>query len=398
MPRLVAGPASRIAQATTALLLALLLVMSLAPAARAGDGPTTTDPALAAAGWLAVQVETDATVGVGSLADAIFAFAATGAGQQAAATALAGIAAGLDAYVMPGGTLVPGALAKAMLAVQVQGSDPTSFGGRDLEADLRGLLTVGGPDDGRFGTGSAFDQALAVLALSRTAGGIPPASATWLANAGCPSGEYSWDGSCPAAPGSEDPDTTGVVLQALLAAGETSAADAATAWLLSIQDPDGGFPSFGTSNSSSSGIAAQALRAAGETAAADAAATFVASLQLRCDADAAQVGAIAWAPGIPGALVFSTPQAILAFGGPPFDDLSAAGAAADAPTLDCQEPAPPASSTPAPAPASPAPSAEGELPTTASSTSSDGMLLGAVILAIAGSLAVLRLGRRRAAS
>ena len=247
MPRLVAGPASRIAQASTALLLALLLAISTAAAARAGDGPTTTDPALAAAGWLATQVETDPTLGAGTLADAIFAFAAAGTGQAAATTALGGIAAGLDAYVMPGGTLLPGALAKAMLAVQVQGGDPTAFGGRDLEADLRGLLTVGGPDDGRFGAGSAFDQALAVLALSRTAGGIPATAATWLANAGCPSGEYSWDGSCPAAPGSEDPDTTGIVLQALLVAGETSAADAATAWLLSIQDSDGGFPSFGTS-------------------------------------------------------------------------------------------------------------------------------------------------------
>ena len=236
-------PASRIAQGFLATLLALAaIISSAAPAARAGDVPTTTDPGLAAAGWLAQQVETDPTLGVGSLADAIFAFAAVGAGQMAATTALAGIEAGLAAYAYPGGAAAPGALAKVMLAVQVQGADPTSFGGRDLEADLRVMLVVGGADDGRFGAASIVDQALAILALSRTAGGVPASAVTWLVAAQCPSGEYAWDGSCPAGPGAEDPDTTAVVLQALLAAGATASADAAVTWLLSIQQGGGGLP------------------------------------------------------------------------------------------------------------------------------------------------------------
>ncbi len=399
MPALLSRPASRIAQGSLAFLVALLVVIAPASGARAGGPPTTTDPALAAAGWLAGQVETDPTLGAGSLADAIFAFAAVGAGQSAAGTALSGIEANLDAYVTPGGTLAPGALAKAMLAVQVQGGDPTAFGGRDLEADLRGLLVVGGADDGRFGTGSVLDQALAILALSRTSGGVLAAAVTWLSGAQCPSGEFAWDGSCPAAPGSEDPDTTAIALQALLAVDATTAADAATAWLLSIQLPGGGLPSFGLANTNSTGVGGQALRAAGETAAADAAAGFVLSLRFGCDADSGDVGAIGWAEGIPGLLVFSTPQAVLALGAPALDQLSSAGAENEAPILDCPVAAPapsePAASAP-PAPVTPADS--GELPNTAATGATDwgAAAIGALLLAAAAAALMRHRARRTA--
>ena len=239
----VARPASRIARGVFATFVALAAITSsAAPITRAGDIPTTTDPGLAAVGWIAQQVETDPTLGVGSLADAIFAFAAVGAGQDAAAMALAGIEAGLEAYAFPGGVTAAGALAKVMLAIQVQGGDPTSFGGRDLEADLRATLVIGGADDGRFGAASIADQSLALLALSRTAGGVPATAVTWLVGAQCPSGEYSWDGSCPAGPGAEDPDTTAFAVQALLAAGETTASGAAVTWLLAVQQAGGRNP------------------------------------------------------------------------------------------------------------------------------------------------------------
>ena len=399
MPRLHARPASRIAQGAMALIMAILLTVSVHPTALAGEA-TTTDPALAAAGWIALQVETDDTLGVGSLADAIFAFAAVGAGGAAAADALARIEAGLDAYVAPGGTLAAGALAKAMLAVQVQGADPTAFGGRNLEADLRGLLIGPGPDEGRFGTASVLDQALAVLALARTAGGSPSSAVTWLVNAQCPSGEFSWDATCPAAPGSEDPDTTAIALQALLAAGESTAADASVTWLLSIQEPGGGLPSFGLANTNSSGVAGQALRAAGETAAADAAATFVVSLQFGCDADPAEIGAIGWAPGIPGFLIFSTPQAVLALGAPPMDQLSAAGATDDAPTLECAA-APAPTATASPVPASPAPSVgpgEDALPDTAADAREAGATAGLLLAGLVLASAAVALHRRRRAA
>jgi hypothetical protein len=354
-------PASRIVRPWTLLLvgLALMLAAVTAPSVRAG-GSTTTDPGVAAAGWIAQQVETDATLGVGSLADAILAFAATGVGQAAAADALARIEAGLEAFVSDGVNLRPGALGKAILAVSVQGGNVNSFGGRDLEADLRGLLVTSGPDTGRFGSASVFDQTMAVLGLARTSGGVPASAGDWLAAAQCPSGEYQWDGSCPAGAGLEDPDTTALALQALLAAGETAAAAGSTAWLLGLQASDGSVASFGTPNTNSTGVAGQALRAAGETAAADAAAAFVVSLQLGCDADPGAVGAIAWSAADPGFLIFSTPQAVLALGAPALDTLTAAGSSVDAPVLECASTGPPAPASPTGSPAA------GALPDTAS--------------------------------
>ena len=400
------GPASRIVRTWTAalvtvwLVVAMLLTLTAAPPVRAG-ALTTADPAEAAGGWIAQQVETDATLGPGSLADAILALAATGVGQDAAANALERLEAGLDAYILDGTELRPGAIAKAMLAVSVQGADVNSFGERNLEADLRGLLIGTGPDAGRFGSAGILDQALAIIALARTSGGVPASAADWLAAAQCPSGEYSWDGSCPAAPGSEDPDTTAFALQALLAAGQTTAAANATTWLLSLQAADGSLASFGIPNTNSTGVAGQALRAAGQTAAADAAASFVVSLQLGCDADAASIGAIAWSEADHGFLIFSTPQAVLALAAPPMHALSAAGAAADAPVLECAtggpSAAPSVSAAPstAPSPTSSADPTDAALPDTATGEAAGPMPFAGLVLAVLWVVAVAVLLRRR---
>lgn len=362
-------PASWIARV---LLSALSIVVALgwtlgwAPATRASDQATTTDPALAAAGWLAVQVETDPTLFGGTLADAIGAFAAVHAGGDATAMALAGLEAGLEAYISPTGTQRPGETAKVLLAVQIAGADPATFGGHDLEAELRAMLVADpGPDLGRFASGSVADQAYAILALATTPGGVPAPAVDWLVSAACPSGEFSWDGTCPSGPGMEDSDTTGLAVQALLATGETAASAAGVDWLLATQDAGGGFLSFGTPNANSSGIAAQAVRAAGFAEAADAAAAFVASLQLGCDADPAEVGAIEWAPANRGFLVFTAPAAIMTFGAPRMDLLSIAGASADAPVLYCP-PAAPSAGPSATSPTSSAPA--GEVPNTATPT------------------------------
>lgn len=323
-----------------ALTLATTLALSTgAVAVLAADPPTTSDPGAAAAGWIAGQV--DAGVGPGSLADAIFAYASVGTGADAAADALARLESVVDSYILDGSAaLVPGYLAKTLLAVQVAGGDPTSFGGHDLEAELRGLIvTTAGPDLGRFGAGSPSDQALGVIALSRTSGGAPADTVDYLVSLQCSNGDFQWDGSCPGA-GAEDPDTTGLALQALLAGGASAAAATSTQLLLDIQGSDGSFSSFGTPNTNSSGVAGQALRAAGEAAAADDAAAFILTLQYGCDAPVADQGAYPWATSYAGLLIYSTPQAVLAFGGPALDELSISGAAAAAPILDCVVPEP----------------------------------------------------------
>jgi hypothetical protein len=215
-----------------------------------------------------------------------------------------------------------------------------SFGGHDLETDLRGLLiTTPGDDLGRFGSALNSDQAYAILALSRTSGGAPSESVDWLVAAQCPNGDFQWDGSCPGA-GFEDPDTTGLALQALIATGASGAAAMSTDLLLDIQGSDGSFSSFGTPNTNSTGVAGQALRAAGQTAAANDAGAWVVTLQYGCDAPAADRGAFPWATSSAGFLVFSTPQAVLALGAPGLGDLSIAGASAEAPILACDDEAP----------------------------------------------------------
>ena len=335
-------PRTLLRSASAVMLAATLALTAGGAAVIAADPPTTTDPGAAAAGWIASQVE--AGVGPGSLADAIFAYAATGVGANAAAAALAKLEVGADGYILDGSSaLLPGNTAKTMLAVQVAGGDVHAFGGHDLEADLRGLsITTPGPDLGRFGTAQNLDQALAILALARTSGGIPAESVDWLVAAQCPNGDFQWDGSCPGA-GAEDPDTTSLALQALLAGGANSAAAASTDLLLDIQGSDGSFSSYGSANTNSSGVAGQALRAAGKSAAADDAAAFILTLQYGCDAPAADRGAIPWAASSAGFLVFSTPQAVLALGAPALDKLRITGASAAAPILDCPKPIPAAS-------------------------------------------------------
>ena len=93
----------------------------------------------------------------------------------------------------------------------------------------------------------------------------------------------------------EIPQACGLALQALLAGGASGAAATSTQLLLDIQGPDGAFSSYGTPNTNSSGVAGQALRAAGRTKAADAAGAFVLTLQYGCDAPAANRGAFPWA-------------------------------------------------------------------------------------------------------
>ena len=278
------GPAPVLTRTTSAALLAAALAMSAGGATvLAADPPTTTDPGAAAAGWIATQVE--AGVGPGSLADAIFAYAATGVGAVAAADALARLEAGVGGYILSGSDLLPGNLAKTMLAVQVAGGDVGSFGGHDLEADLRGLLiTTPGDDLGRFGSALNSDQAYAILALSRTGGGAPSESVDWLVAAQCPNGDFQWDGSCPGA-GLRGPRHD-----------RTRAPGPHRGWCErrrgDVHGPAPRHPGSGRvvqlvrtpRTRTARASPGQALRAAGQTAAANDAAAWVLTLQYGCDA------------------------------------------------------------------------------------------------------------------
>ncbi len=380
-----------LAVAAVSLGLALAAIGGVSPARAVAP---TSDPAGVAAGWLATKVEAGG-LPAGSLADAIFAFAAARTGATPTAHALTQLGAVANGYIGYGGTLKPGALGKVMLAVIVAGGDPTSFNGHDLETDLRGLQITSGADAGLFTGATINDQALDILALAATSGGVPAGAGDWLAAKQCAAGDYSWDGSCPVAAGSEDPDTTAAALQALLAAGNTTASGKATAWLLAYQAHDGSLSAYGSANANSTGSGGEALRAAGQTTAADQAAAFVASLQYGCSAAAADRGAIPYTTTDPGygGPFSSTAQGVLAFSAPRLDKLRIEGAAATAPNLTCAASTPTTKSSAAGSALPTQPPTDSISVTPSSQSASSGLLLVVVALVVAsGALAFA--GRR----
>jgi hypothetical protein len=313
---------------------------------------STVIPSNAAAGWLARQMTNgdhfEVTFGdqtfpdQGLTVDAIFAFAATKTSNEFGARATTWLAQPdiLASYIGDGGTeSYAGATAKAALAVQVRGLDPTNFGGVDLITRLRALQEPSGRfvDRSLFGDFSnEFGQSLAVLALQRTAAGAPPAAVTFLAATACA------DGGFPVffneSPCVSDVDATALAVQALKAAHRPVPAAAGLRWLVSVQNANGGFAnSGGTLNANSTGLAAQALFGSVHIVAATRAFAFLRTLQVTCDGAVADRGAIAFdSTGLdPSTAARATAQGILGLAGVGFNQLSAAGSSGPAPTLRC---------------------------------------------------------------
>jgi len=224
----------------------------------AGSVPasSTVGPAKAAAGWLARQMTNgdhfEATFGdqsfpdQGLTIDAILAFAASKSSGDNASRATAWLAQPdiLAGYIGDGGTeSYAGATAKAALAAQVRGLDPTHFGGVDLIARLRALQAPSGQfvDRSAFGEFSnVFGQSLAVIALQRTAAGSPAAAASFLASTECADGGFPERFN--QTPCVSTVDSTSFAVQALKAANRPLPAARGLQWLVSVQNANGGFP------------------------------------------------------------------------------------------------------------------------------------------------------------
>ena len=182
------------------------------------------------------------------------------------------------------GELYAGPLAKLLYMAEVQGRPTTDVGGMNLQTSLRGQMqTASDPQPGRFSDTSVFGdfsngfgQAFALLALAPTPGGVPPEARAFLIAQQCPAGGfrlfYDSATSC-TSDDQADLDATGLAIEALLGQpGASTAVNKASSWLIARQDTSGAFAGSGptaTLNANSTGIIAQALRAAGRTAAAD---------------------------------------------------------------------------------------------------------------------------------
>jgi LPXTG-motif cell wall-anchored protein len=343
-------PTRRAASAVLAVTTSLALS---APAALAA--PTTTDdPVAAAAGWLASQlvegerVETtfgdDTYPDQGLTADTVFALAGAGVAADAITAATDWLETQLDAYTGTGEEVYAGATAKLALVAVTTGRPATSFGGQDLVARLEGR-----DDGGRYRDASEWGdfsntitQSLGVLALHRVDGAAPSDAAVgYLAAQACDDGGFPEALEVDAAACTSNVDATGFAVQALLpfASTDPAAADAAGAavtWLLGQQGDDGSFGGPDSpANANSTGLAAAALAAAGEDAAVTAARGFLVGLQEGCGD--AEPGSIPFDASDPGDVTRATAQAVLGLVDDGLATVSAAGATADVPVLDCPD-------------------------------------------------------------
>jgi len=155
-----------------------------------------------------------------------------------------------------------GEVGKLVLAAVAAKTDPRHLGGHDLIL----MLTEHLSPTGQFNTDSNFKQALALLALDAADAPIPAEALQWLKDQQLEDGSWEW-----AAGGGwgGDPDTTAIVVQALVAVGEpvdSAVLADALAYLRQMQNPDAGFKSSfdPMTNANTTAYVVQALLAAGE--------------------------------------------------------------------------------------------------------------------------------------
>ena len=366
--------------ASVALAASLTLSGSLVASATAEPAPSgSSGAAAAAANYLEEQlaaggdhfsVEVGGTpyADHGVTADAVLALAAAGTGQSAAAKATTFLADTAEDYITFGtpGDVASGSVAKLLNVAIVQGLDPRDVGGYDLVETLESLET----EAGRFSDDSSWDdysnvlgQSLALVGLQRV--GVEPSAAAvdFLEAQQCPGGGFQLYMDAPCTDDADsDPDATAFAVQALIAVeGDEGVVEAALDFLAAKQGADGGLGGGAPQtqpNANSTGLAGQAFIAGGRSAEAAMAQQYIADLQYGCEFPAALRGGIAYDPAAfadqlaKGADATpidqdrrSTTQALLALAGTPLYAVTASGASADAPALECTD-EPSAPSTP----------------------------------------------------
>jgi len=233
------------------------------------------DPASRALAYLRAQQRADGSIpesGGGYADSELYAIAAAADGfDPNALTAASG--ASVMSYLAADAAAActvsdPGACGELIQAVVAAGGDPTAFGGEDLLATLEAGYD---PVTGEYGNGEAFTQALAIQGLVAAGATVPAAAVTFLV--GAQDGDGGWDyedvKDDTANPyDTSDTNSTAMVLMALDAAGKHSRDAGALAWLATQQDTDGGFqyqagPYSAGSDPDSTALVVQAIVATG---------------------------------------------------------------------------------------------------------------------------------------
>jgi hypothetical protein len=286
--------------AAAALAVALILGVLLPGSASAAPLRTTTDPAQAAAGWLAGRLDGGTHVTYlgffdgGTTADVVFGLAAAGVGKSATGNVLDFLQkpANADSYAdlsAQFGGPYTGSAAKAALAFLVGGRDPSTVaaGGLSLtqamrmectSVDVSATATHYCPAIGAgLGTFSSVSESFIVLTAARLGSPLADTGAamTWFRSLQCPNGGFTSDvpeKGC-ASSASTDVDATAYALMALAvipspSAADTAAATAAANWLVTSQNSDGSWTAQSVHNTDSTGLAAAALAGVGRKTAA----------------------------------------------------------------------------------------------------------------------------------
>jgi hypothetical protein len=319
----------------------------------------TTDPAAAAAGFLArqlagkhhdhltVKFNGDTFIDDGETADAILSMDAAGAAQAAAKRATRWLEKDVANYAGTAPNVYPGSAAKLLLVAEAQHEHERAFGGLDLINALQADEGAGGAAPGQYQnpgdtqySSSALNQSLAILALSNTVNpvGQPDAAAVhFLATQECEDGGFQLDIRDSGEPcTAEEADSTSYAVQALMAAGARNKAGHAALWLHKQENSDGGFgEQKGTpSNANSTALAAEALRAAHMNN--TKAEKWLARHSVGCSSPAKRRGAVRLQAKYQKATaVRATSQAGVALAGRTFTAVDKDGAHKAAPVLAC---------------------------------------------------------------
>ncbi|RKN05386.1 hypothetical protein [Streptomyces radicis] len=193
-----------------------------------------------------------------------------------------------------------------------------------------------------------FTQSLAVLALDRT-GELPDSAVDFLASTRCADGGFPLSPRRDPSRCTSDTDTTGMAVQALLAADRAADAEPGLDWLEGQQRENGGgfgYNAASAPNSNSTALAVQALRAGGRDEAADKGWLWLYSVQVGCGRAAVDRGAVGYLePVANGMALRSTAQAMPALAGVALGDIDGAEATPDVEPIDCSTDPPPGATT-----------------------------------------------------
>jgi prenyltransferase beta subunit len=259
--------------ATAVAVLALLSAVSRSAAALTTPYPDEITAASGAFAWLRTQQNADGSItsfsmpgtagAVGDTAETIFAARALGIAPSTVTTnsgrsLLSPLGSPALAQYLTGSV---NSVARIALGAAAADLDPRALGGYDLVVSMTNYYS---PTTGAFSNGS-WEQASAMLAWAASGEAIPPTATNFLASRIGPDGGFEY------APGfGTDSNTTGLVIQALVAGGRAVTSTeviSALAYLRNTQESDGGWSYDGSGTSSdanSTAYAVQGLIAAGQ--------------------------------------------------------------------------------------------------------------------------------------